>query len=238
MATPNSQNPAKGEGHSSNQSESCVRRILELVHARKLKPGERLGEGTLAKMLGVGRAPIKMALSELAYAGVVERRHRSGSYVPQWSIDDFVHLLQLRTALECMACEQAARVACDSALDGLLEDAEQLDALDQLFRSGKIHVEEVYARDMAFHASIARMSGNPWLLRALDDHHVLAGCMRAWIDRPDEARNWTLLNPLSHVLLAKNLRTRNPELASQSMRIHLLSRIPPSMLRANPPTSR
>lgn len=128
----------------------------------QLEPGSRLGEVVLAERFNVSRGPVRSALNQLADAGIVTIVPNSGARVRELGRDDARALYQVRAALEA----EAARLAAEQA------DATSGEKLEQLL--GR-HAEEVSAHpqgaylqgpgDRDFHMVIARMSGNPLILR-------------------------------------------------------------------------
>lgn len=195
--------------------DQTVARLLAEIRSGALKPGQRLGEGMLARRLGVGRAPVKMALDQLAFAGVVERRPRSGSYVGQWSPEDYLQLLHLRAALESMACRLAAGRLTAEQQTELRQLAQRLDRLSRPQTPAVLTEAEA-----AFHTAIARASGNRWLLRALLDQRVVVDCVAAWMRRP-VARPATGPN-VTHEQLVDILAAGDGELAARAMLTHIL----------------
>lgn len=209
--------------------DTCVARILTLIREGRLSPGQRLGEGMLAKLLEVGKAPVKMALDQLAFAGVVERRPRSGSYVAEWSLTDYLQIMQLRAGLEGMAASLASKSAEASVLDLLADKAKKLDAMIKQYVQVKLSAEEVYKMEIEFHTAIAQASGNRYILRSLADQRVLAECVRAWIDRPSQVRTIPSKREVTHVMVVDAIRNREPEKAGAVMRMHILTGLEPGV---------
>ena len=55
--------------------------IKETILTGELKPGDRIVESRLAQELGVSQAPVREALRELEFSGLVEQKPFSGTYV-------------------------------------------------------------------------------------------------------------------------------------------------------------
>jgi DNA-binding GntR family transcriptional regulator len=224
--------PAAKEGAlQTRQVDLCVDRILALIKQGELKPGQRLGEGMLSRMLSMGMAPVKMALDQLAYAGVIERRPRSGSYVSHWSHADYLQIMHLRACIEAEAAGLAARNADDKTLDALLAHGNELDKQIDSYLAGKTPPRDIYKAEIDFHVAIATASGNRWIVRALKDHRVVAECIRAWIDRPETVTSLPTVGDVSHASLATAIKSRDFNHASTTMRMHILSGIDPTESR-------
>ncbi len=213
------------------QVDLCVDRILALIKQGELKPGQRLGEGMLSRMLHMGMAPVKMALDQLAYAGVIERRPRSGSYVSHWSHTDYLQIMHLRACIEAEAAGLASRNADNKTLDALVVHARELDKKIDSYLAGKTTPREIYEAEISFHVAIANASGNRWIVRALKDHRVVAECIRAWIDRPETVTIIPTMGDVSHATLANAIKSRDFTQASQTMRHHILSGVDPAESR-------
>lgn len=205
------------------QVDLCVERILSLIQQGKLRPGQRLGEGMLSKLLGMGMAPVKMALDQLAFAGVIVRRPRSGSYVAEWSLRDYLQVMQLRAGLEAMSASLASTAASAEELDLLLAKAKSIDQMIRPYLDGKIPPRDVYNREVEFHTAVAAASGNRYILRTLADQRVLAECIRAWIARPPTVSASADAREITHVFVAEAIRSRDPEIAGRAMRQHILT---------------
>ncbi|WP_239520716.1 GntR family transcriptional regulator [Pseudooceanicola aestuarii] len=135
----------------------------EILEGR-FPPGARLGEVALAERFDVSRGPVRTALNQLAETGIVTIVPNSGARVRELGREDARALYEVRAALEA----EAARLAAGRA------DAGAGDMLDKLLGQ---HADEVSAHpqgaylqgpgDRDFHMVIARMGGNPIILRYL-----------------------------------------------------------------------
>lgn len=74
--------PAPPEGDAP-RPDRIADRILDAILARKLAPGQRLGEQALADLFGVSRTLVREALARLAARGIVEVNSRRGWFVLQ-----------------------------------------------------------------------------------------------------------------------------------------------------------
>ena len=82
----------------------------------ELKPGERLMEIHLADKLGVSRTPIREAIRKLELEGLVTMIPRRGAEVAQITEKNLRDVLEVRRALEHLACELAIDCASDAEL--------------------------------------------------------------------------------------------------------------------------
>jgi DNA-binding GntR family transcriptional regulator len=138
--------------------------IREAILGGRLSPGERITESRLSKEMRVGQNVVREALQELEFQGFVERVPNRGASVTDFSREDIRQIYQFRMELEGFAAELARECGRPSpedvcrlerALSGMQAGADGNDFW-QFSRS-----------DLEFHEIIWRMSGNPFVEKAL-----------------------------------------------------------------------
>ena len=77
-----------------------AQRVMRSILARKIRPGERLGEQELAGLFAVSRTVVREALMQLQARGFVEVRPRSGWYVVEPSFEDARQTYAARRVIE------------------------------------------------------------------------------------------------------------------------------------------
>lgn len=82
---------------------------METILTGELKPGDRIVESRLAQELGVSQAPVREALRELEFSGLVEQKPFSGTYVKQVTVKEIRQFYEVRAALERLGAECAAQ---------------------------------------------------------------------------------------------------------------------------------
>src|SRR5688572_8345444 len=99
------------------QAQSLVDIVAERLEAAiisgQLEPGAKLSEQGLAASFGVSRGPLREAIGRLEGRKLLERTPNIGVRVAQLSLKDLNEILQVREALEGMACGLAARNMTD-----------------------------------------------------------------------------------------------------------------------------
>ncbi len=110
------------------------------VLAGRFKPGDRLTEEHLAKVLGVSRTPIREALHKLELEGLIKSLETRGFIIPPDSDEEVEELFDLRAVLE----GYTLRLICETIsgetlrqLDGYIEkgeDALKRKKLDEVFK--------------------------------------------------------------------------------------------------------
>jgi DNA-binding GntR family transcriptional regulator len=133
-------------------------RIIDVTY----QPGERLSETKLAEEFGLGRSPIRTALSRLESEGWVEISPQSGTFVCSPSEREIRELTVLRSLLEAYCAGQAAARISDKELELLkLKFA----ASRPLVQSGDVDV--ALQLDEEVHALMYRLGGNELIANTL-----------------------------------------------------------------------
>lgn len=86
---------------------TAYRRLKEMIHTARLRPGVTLVERDLAAQLGVSRTPVREALTRLAAEGLVAPRPRRGYVVAEMDPEQVAGLYAVREVLEALAVRLA-----------------------------------------------------------------------------------------------------------------------------------
>jgi DNA-binding GntR family transcriptional regulator len=137
-------------------AELAYRSIRESILAHRFRGGERLVETRLAEDLGISRAPVREALRRLAEEHLVVERPRHGTFVREFTADDFVDIYNLRIAIETAAIRLVTRRR---------EGIEPLEAIVEEMRRAarRQRPEEVAELEFRLHETLCEMSGNAYL---------------------------------------------------------------------------
>lgn len=137
------------------------------------KPGDYLNTAALMSDLQLGRTPLNHALHRLATEGLVQIIPRKGVMVAPLSIDDALHLIDVRLVNETLCARLAATRITAAALQKLQAAARRFDAA-----VARRNVAQMMSCDRMFHEQIADASGNPVLVEVLRVLH--ARSQRFW----------------------------------------------------------
>ncbi|WP_432799540.1 GntR family transcriptional regulator [Poriferisphaera sp. WC338] len=141
-------------------------------------PGEPLREVHLADTLGVSRTPIREAIMLLEHEGFVEHRPRAGAYVRVVSRNEREALYEMRETLECYAVEKSIEYITKSDLDRLDILCKKMHEMAIKVRETEgtitdtVHRETIQI-DIEFHMTIIRCCANPWVLKTVNDLHLM-----------------------------------------------------------------
>jgi DNA-binding GntR family transcriptional regulator len=202
------------------QAQSLVDIVAERIEAAiisgQLQPGAKLSEQGLAASLGVSRGPLREAIRRLEGRKLLERTPNIGVRVAQISLRDLNEILQVREALEGLACSLAATNMSDAEIAKLRR------MLDDHARQKSVRENEGYYdedKNLDFHFSIVDGSGNERLTQMLSgDLHYL---LRVYRHRahPKPGRAAQVLD--EHRAIVDALERRDPLAAERAMREHL-----------------
>jgi DNA-binding GntR family transcriptional regulator len=143
-------------------SEKIASQIRADIRDGRLLPGERVTEAQLTSQHKVSRGPVREALRHLETDGILTFEKNRGVSVRRLTRGDFVHMLEVREALEGLAARLLAPMTRGGGA------VQQLTALFK--RMGKAVAAsdlERYNQDLyvRFHSLLVAASENPVLLR-------------------------------------------------------------------------
>jgi DNA-binding GntR family transcriptional regulator len=183
--------------------------LREMVLSLDLGPGERLTERWLETQFEGSRTPIRAALIRLEAEELVQRDGRNWMVAPI-DLGEIAALAEFREPLETTA----VRLACTRATDS---DLDTVAALLDSCRSDAPR-EAWHEAGTDFHVELARLSGNPFLLKAV--RGVMTRLARArWLEVLTEASReqaWT-----EHRRILAFIRQRLPAAAAQQAAAHV-----------------
>lgn len=134
-------------------------RIEHMILSGELKAGEHLNENALAAELNVSRGPIREATRSLADAGLLTIMKNRGAFVREISLEDVLHVYDIRAGLASVAGRLAALRATPEGVAELQDLWEQMEAA-RIERDS----DHYYEINRQFHARIVEMTGNPKLI--------------------------------------------------------------------------
>ncbi|HEY9278708.1 MAG TPA: GntR family transcriptional regulator [Eoetvoesiella sp.] len=183
---------------------------------------DRLREVDVAKLIGMGRTPVREALKRLEDERLLTHQPRRGLVVTKIDQKGVIELYSMREVLEGAAAEFAARQATDAEIDNMQSILAEQD------QPGCDPV----ALNLMFHEAIYGAAHNQYLIRSLraitDTTYLLGRSTLQVKDRADKA-----LGEHQEILAA--IRNRDPEAAGRAAKHHIrqafLERL--KMLREN-----
>lgn len=188
-------------------------RLRDAIVAGRFRKGERLNERNLADTLGVSTTPVKEAILRLEYEGLVRTESRRGVFV-EFSARAALEMALSRATLESAVTHIAANHLsdCDAAELALL-----VARMEEATEYGNL--EDLVARNEAFHRAIHRISGCTYLERRLGDERKCDHAQRIAMNSEPAER---LRGFEEHRGIYEALIAREAPLAELRMRRHIV----------------
>ena len=175
-----------GRASTSSQGEVAYTTLRRRIIQCELEPGERITEAQLASETGIGKTPVREALTRLIQEGLVRSMPGHGYEVTPITLRDIQDLFNFRLIIEPAAAQLAAGhvIATDlRRLDELC--ATRFSIVDKESESRYLQANYL------FHTTIADASGNRRLAeavrRALEESERLFHLSNVLKNRSDEA---------------------------------------------------
>jgi DNA-binding GntR family transcriptional regulator len=146
-----------------SKRDQVVRAVKEAILSGSITPGASIVEARIAQQVGAGIPLVREALIELEHHGFVQRTPYKGTTVTKLEPADVKQIFRLRVELEGLAIEWAGEnvTAADiEELRGLIKKMKQAAA--------ELDMDQFYESDLDFHRKIWVMSGNSYLVDALE----------------------------------------------------------------------
>jgi DNA-binding GntR family transcriptional regulator len=137
------------------QAEIAYETIREAILRCDLGPGEQVSEIQLAGSFGFGRAAVRAALTRLGHDRLVQAIPRRGYAVAPITFHDVQNLFGVRLIVE----PAAARLAASRTDRDVVAELERLN-LASAHVPGNEDLVALRKANKAFHAAVARVSGN------------------------------------------------------------------------------
>lgn len=197
----------------STLSEKVCTLISDMIHKGEFKPGERLTETGLSKLLGFSRTPIREALRLLEKEGFVYIVPRKGATVTALTDKDIEEIFLLKYKLETLAVVLALK-----HIDK--EDIAYLEQLNNKLKDLKNsrNVSTLIDINSKFHSYIIRKCYNQRLIKMLDD--IAAQFNRATaFSFEDEGRIDEII--MEHKDITEAIKKRDEKMVEKAMEEHV-----------------
>ena len=146
-----------------SKRDQVVRAVKEAILTGAIPPGASIVEARIAQQVGAGIPLVREALIQLEHHGFVQRTPYKGTTVTKLEPADIKQIFRLRVELEGLAIEWAREnvTAADiEELRGVIKRMKQAAA--------DLDMDQFYESDLDFHRKIWLMSGNSYLVDALE----------------------------------------------------------------------
>lgn len=138
--------------------------IRDSILRGKLKPGERLMELDLAKLLGISRTPIREAFLQLESEGFLKVIPRKGAIVTETSFKDAEETYEIKSVIEGLA----ARLATLKLTDEQINELEKINKeMEEIALSENKDYQKFLELNSSFHKVINESCGNDKLIKLI-----------------------------------------------------------------------
>ena len=155
----------KHQERSGTLTHAVYHALKEDICTGKVQSGELLSESQIAAHMGVSRTPVREALAALEKEGLVEIKRGVGASVKRLSLEDIVHIYELRKLLEPLAAQTAVEHiskefrACRKQFQNLLKHQNETPQ-QQMARYTEV--------DWQLHMMLIRNCENPFIGTMMD----------------------------------------------------------------------
>lgn len=167
--------PVPGQG----LVEEVCRQLRNAVLDGHLRPGDRVVEATIAKQLGVSRAPVREAARMLAQHGLLRQEPRRGFFVSTLTLSDVSDVFDLRRCLithaVTKACEQP-NMTVMSDLQGFLKAMTAGDAMSA--------TPNLVSDEVTFGRYLVGLGNNRRAIEAYDQASMLLPLLSSEVEAP------------------------------------------------------
>jgi len=144
--------------------ERVYQRLERAIISGKLRPGERLFAGKLARQLGVSSMLVRDALSRLEARNFITSQPNRGVVVNELSVENLREIFEIRLLLENRALRAAAKLRTKESLD-------RLNRIQERYNRAVLDCDpgQMMSLNQAFHFTIYDQARMPILLTVIKD---------------------------------------------------------------------
>lgn len=192
--------------------------IKHAIISGTYEPGKRLTEEWLASEFEVSRTPIREAIKQLEYDGLVTPLKR-GVAVRTFSKEDIRQIYDLRALLESYAASQASIYRTD---DNILKMTEANIAYGEVIRNESLSnmkmINEIIKVNQQFHETIVTASNNEFIRFHLSKVVVLPLVFRSffWYNKQQIKTSLDI-----HKTILEAIKNRDADRAKSAMQEHV-----------------
>jgi DNA-binding GntR family transcriptional regulator len=207
------------DGQSASAAEQAYTAILDLILTRQLRPGERTSVNLLVDRIGIGRTPIKDAITRLQTEGVLTVVGRSGTTVNAIEQEEARQLFSLRRLFEDYAAPDVVKNISSSEMKKLRQLLEVLRDTSVTNPGAFASSANFVRANVEFHTVLIGAARNPFLDRFYAQIQIHAQIVTYLVFRghdPQAARK----RQTEHDGIVAALRSRDVGALRQRLRDH------------------
>jgi DNA-binding GntR family transcriptional regulator len=149
-------------------------KLLRYLFSGKFKPGSRVIERDVAKVLGLSRIPVRETIAQLTAKGILVRGQKNFSVrIREYNPTEIRHLKELRNAIQIVAAQSACMHRTPAQIRSMTRICDRLEK--------EVGSEDSFKwidLDREFHSAIVKASGNERFIKdfrhiIMEDHFAL-----------------------------------------------------------------
>jgi DNA-binding GntR family transcriptional regulator len=215
--------PASPDGAGTGLADRVYADVKARILLGQARPGDVLAGHALAQDLSVSRTPVHEALKRLVSEGYLISRPRVGYAVTPVDLTELRDLFQVRTRLEALSAELAAKAWTDEHMKAFQAADRQAQRRHRELRGAAEPIALAQFLNEAhkhFHAMIADIGGNRRLEALISD--LQDETQRFWALLPSEQLTGRVfLADEAHCAILTAIATRDPAKARAAVVTHL-----------------
>lgn len=211
----------------SMDDDPIVQGILTAISRKRLKPGAKLGEDTLARAFGTSRIRVRQALAHLSSRKVVRQFPNRGAFIDRPTWEEAREIFLARRVIEAATVSAAIDRLDVDGIAALQDHMAQEAAHDRNDRWASLSLTA------EFHVLVARLAGNAVLLDIARELMLRTSLAIATFEAPGAPD----CSPDAHPDIGALILARNKPAALDAMARHLdgiEERIKPDASRPDP----
>ena len=152
-------NTLTNDSNYENLNSFLYRAIKEMIWEKELKPGSKIKQEHVAKLLGVSRTPLIKVLERLTSERMLEYIPRRGYFVKKLTFEEMLEIFTVRIVLEGVAIKEFTLKADDEEIDNL---AKCFCQFDNVWNKSK--KKSYISCDQKFHDKIIQLADNSLII--------------------------------------------------------------------------
>jgi DNA-binding GntR family transcriptional regulator len=194
-----------------SRGEQAYRRLRDAIQSGDLKPGDRLLEVELAKLLGNSHTPVREALGRLESDGLAVRDPHRGMIIAELDGSMIAELYTVGEVLEGAAAALAARHASEAEISTLRQIADR----DRTFAR---EPERLAINNRLFHEALYRSAHNRYLPKTLNALHGSMALVRTSLAYSEQRIELTIAQ---HQGIVAAIERQDSKAAEEIARAHI-----------------
>ena len=146
-------------------SDIAYQQLKKKVIERHFKPGSKLDIKALSEQLGIGRMPIQDAITRLKADGLVNSRHRVGTYVVPLDKKTLENMFEAREMIEYWVTPRVIFYLRDADLEELHTILSQADKLLIGVTDKTFDYRQFVELDQQFHLKLVQICNNEHMIQ-------------------------------------------------------------------------